>query len=105
VLERRRLQLDVEAPAEALAERQPPRLVDARAVRRMHNEMAVAGLVEEALEHDPLVRRKPAERRLRGREVVDELSRRVAREAVVAAHRFRALLRGRDLELAVDTRA
>src|SRR5690606_10614062 len=73
--------------------------------RRMHNEMAVAGLVEEALEHDPLVRRKPAERRLRGREVVDELSRRVAREAVVAAHRFRDLLRGRDLELAVDTRA
>src|SRR5690606_15708340 len=50
------------------------------------------------------VRRQPAERRLPGREVVDELRRRVVRKTVVAAHRFGDLLHGRDLELAVDPR-
>ena len=75
VLERGGLQLEVEASAKALAQRQAPRAVDARAERRMHDEVRVAGLVEEALEHDALRRRQHAERGLRGAQVLDELRR------------------------------
>src|SRR6185503_7457989 len=54
---------------------QAPGAVDARAERRMHDEMRVARLVEEALEDDALARRQHAERGLRGAQVVDELLR------------------------------
>ena len=54
---RRRLQLEVELPAEALAQREPPGLVDAAAERRVQHELHAAGLVEEPLEHERLLRR------------------------------------------------
>ena len=52
--------------AEALAQREAPGAVDARAERRVDHQLRVAGLVEEALEHDALSRRQHAERGLRG---------------------------------------
>ena len=52
VLERRRLQLEVETPAEALAQREAPGAIHARAERRVDHEVRVADLVEEALEDD-----------------------------------------------------
>ena len=42
---------EVEAAAEALAQRQPPRLVQAAAERRVQHHMHVAHLVEEAFDH------------------------------------------------------
>ena len=50
VLGGRRLQLEVELPAEPLAQRQRPRPVDAAAERRVQDELHAARLVEEALE-------------------------------------------------------
>ena len=49
VLGRRRLQLEVELAAEALAQRQAPGAVDAAAVGRVDDQLRAAGLVEEAL--------------------------------------------------------
>ena len=54
----RRLQLEVELAAEALAQRQPPRLVDAAAERRVQHELHAARFVEEPLEHQRLLRRQ-----------------------------------------------
>ena len=51
VLGRRRLQLEVERAAEALAQRQAPGAVDAAAEGRVDDELHAARLVEEALEH------------------------------------------------------
>ena len=48
----RGLQLEVELAAEALAQRQAPGAVDARAEGRVHHELHAARLVEEALEHE-----------------------------------------------------
>ena len=67
VLGRRRLQLEIELAAEALAQRQAPGAVDAAAEGRMDDELHAAGLVEEALEHDGVLRRQAAERRMRRR--------------------------------------
>ena len=58
----RRLQLEVELAAEALAQRQSPRLVDAAAERRVQHQLHPAGLVEEALEDERVLRRQRAER-------------------------------------------
>src|SRR5690606_40944446 len=49
VLGRGRLQLEVEGPAEGLAQREPPGPVDAAAERGMDDELHAAGIVEEAL--------------------------------------------------------
>ena len=57
-----RLQLEVELPAEALAQGQPPGLVDAAAERRVQHQLHAAGFVEEPLEHERLLRRDDAER-------------------------------------------
>ena len=73
VLGRRRLQLEVELAAEALAQRQAPGAVDAAAVGRMDDELHAAGLVEEALEHDRVLRRQAAERGVRRGEIFDQL--------------------------------
>src|SRR5690606_15952837 len=73
VLERCRLQLEVELAAEALAQGKPPGTVDARAEGRMDDEMLIARLVEEALEDDVVVRGQKAEGGARRGEVVDEL--------------------------------
>ena len=58
VLGRRRLQLEVELAAEALAQRQSPGAVDAAAERRMDHQLHAAGFVEEALEHDRVLGRQ-----------------------------------------------
>ena len=79
VLGRGRLQLEIELAAEALAQRQPPGAVDPAAERRMDHELHAAGFVEEALEHDPLLGRQAAERRVRRRQIFGELARRPAR--------------------------
>ena len=76
VLGRRRLQLEVELAAEALAEREAPGAVDAAAERRVEDELHAARFVEEALEHDRLERGQRAERRARCGEIVDDLLRR-----------------------------
>ena len=65
VVARRGLQLEVERAAELLAQRQPERPVDPPAVRRVHDELHPAGLVEEALEHELLLRGHRAEHRPR----------------------------------------
>ena len=69
VLGRRRLQLEVELAAEALAQRQPPGAVDAAAEGRMDDQLHAAGFVEEALEHDacPASAGSPARRAPRAR--------------------------------------
>ena len=53
----RSLQLEIEAAAETLAQRQPPGLVDAPAEGRMNHQLHAAALVEKALGDDGLLRR------------------------------------------------
>ena len=67
VLGRGGLQLEVERAAEALAQRQPPRPVDAAAVGRMDDQLHAADLVEEALEDERVLGRQAAQRRMRRR--------------------------------------
>src|SRR5689334_12292971 len=83
VLGRRGLQLEVELPAEALAQRESPGAVDARAERRMQDELHAAGLVEEALQHERVLRRQHAEGGARGGKVVDDLLRGGGGDAVL----------------------
>ena len=61
VVARGRLQLEVEGPAEALAQREPEAAVDPRAEGRVHDELHAAGVVEEALDDEALRRRQRAE--------------------------------------------
>ena len=68
-----RLQLEVELAAESLAQRERPRAVDAAAERRVQHELHAARLVEEALEHERLLRRDHAERPTPGGQVRDGL--------------------------------
>ena len=69
----RRLQLEVERQAELLAQGQAERAVHARAERGVHDELHAARLVEEALEHDVLVRRQHAAQRCAARlQVIDD---------------------------------
>ena len=69
------LQLEVEAHAEALAQREAPGAVDPRSERRVHDELHPARLVEEALEDHVRVGRHDAEPVARGADVVDQLLR------------------------------
>ena len=64
VVGRRRLQLEVEGAAEALAQRHAPGAVDAAAERRVDDELHAARLVEEPLGDDARLRRhaRPAPR-------------------------------------------
>ena len=57
VLGRRGLQLEIELAAEALAQRQAPGAVDAAAEGRVDHQLRAAGLVEEALDHERVLRR------------------------------------------------
>ena len=57
----RSLQLEVELPAEAFAQRQSPRFVDAASERRVQHELHSARFVEEALQDEGLLRRHFAE--------------------------------------------
>ena len=65
VVARRRLQLEVEAAAEALAQRQAEAAIDPAAERRVDHELHPARLVEEALEDESSLGRQHAERELR----------------------------------------
>ena len=69
----RRLQLEIERPAEALAQREPEGAVDARPERRVQHQLHAAALVEEALDHERLLRGERAERAPSRREVLDDL--------------------------------
>src|SRR5262249_57729676 len=62
VLGRRRLQLEVELPAEGLAQCESQGLVHAAAERCVEEELHAARFVEEALEDERLLRRQRAER-------------------------------------------
>src|SRR5262249_48378676 len=73
---RRRLQLEIELAAEALAQGESPGAVDAAAERRMNDELHAADFVEKALEHDRVLRRQAAERGAGRREIFDQLLRR-----------------------------
>ena len=75
ILGGRRLQLEVELAAEPLAQRQPPRLVDAAAERRVQHELHAARFVEEPLEHERLLCRHHAECAAAFGEIVDRLLR------------------------------
>src|SRR5208282_3445476 len=56
VVGRRRLQLEIERPAEPLSQRQPPCLVDSPAERGVDHELHAAALVEKSLRDDRLLR-------------------------------------------------
>ena len=75
VFGRRGLQLEVELTAEPLAQREAPRLVDAAAERRVQHELHAAGLVEEPLEDQGVLRRQRAQRGVRIGEIRDRLFR------------------------------
>jgi hypothetical protein len=81
VLGRRRLQLEVELAAEALAQREPPRLVDPAAERRMEHELHAAGLVEEAFEHERVAGGNDPQRPAPLGEILDRLGRAVLVQA------------------------
>src|SRR4030095_10595011 len=80
VLGRRRLQLEIERAAEALAQRKSEGAVDARAERRMDDQLHATRFVEEALEHQGVGGGQPAEHTLGGRRLLDELLRRAPLE-------------------------
>src|SRR5947199_9683897 len=63
----RRLQLEIELAAKSLAQRKAPSLVDPAAEGRVKHELHPAGLVEEPLEDERVLRRHHAERRSRAR--------------------------------------
>ena len=73
VLGRRRLELEVELPAEALAQRQTPGPVEAAAEPGVDDELHSAALVEEPLEHHRVAVGQGAQRGMRGAEIVDDL--------------------------------
>src|SRR5262249_49526306 len=80
----RRLQLEAEADAELLAERQAPSAVDSRAERRMDDELHAAALVEEPFEDDAALRRDRAQRRTPGGDVLRDLLGGAARQSRAA---------------------
>ena len=95
------LQLEVEAAAEALAQRQAPGLVDAAAEGRVQDQLHAAALVEEALGDDGVLRRHRAEHRAAVDDVGDELQRGGAAQMPQLVHaamrcmwRHRVLRRG-----------
>ena len=81
----RRLQFEVEAAAEALAQREAPGLVDAAAERRMNDQLHAAAFVEEALGNDrcPASAPRPARRGLAG--CIQPPARRRSRRARIPA--------------------
>src|SRR5258708_17144489 len=64
VFRRRGLQFEIELAAEALAQGQAPRAIDAIAVRRMDDELGTAAFVEETLHDQTLLCGQQAEPRL-----------------------------------------
>src|SRR5436853_5809554 len=83
LLRRRRLQLEIEALAELLAQSKAPGAVDAAAERRVQHELHAARLVEEALEHERLCGRNGAERALALAKIRGDLLRRGSGQEVM----------------------
>ncbi len=77
----RRLQLEVEGDAEPLAEGQAERPVDAAAVGSVHDELRTLGLVEDPLDHDPVVGREGPESGQTGAQIGDHLLGHLVRHA------------------------
>src|SRR5262245_15281493 len=75
------LQLEVELAAEALPQRETPRLVDAAAERCVKYQLHAARFVEESLEDERLLRRHHAEERAGVGEIRDDLFRAPERDA------------------------
>ena len=69
------LELEAEAAAEALSQRQSPGAVDSSAEGRVQDHLHPAALVEETFEHHALLRRDAAEHLLALRDVVRDLNR------------------------------
>ena len=84
LLVRGRLQLEAEADAELLAQRQAPGAVDPGPEGRVHDELHAAALVEEALEDHALGRRDRAEDAPPRLHVLGDLERRGRRQGVSA---------------------
>ncbi|CAB4243176.1 conserved protein of unknown function [Methylacidimicrobium sp. AP8] len=74
ILGRRRLQLEVELSAEALAEREPPGAIDPAPEGRMDDELGSARRIEKALDRDASRMGDEAEGRSGGRQIGGELS-------------------------------
>src|SRR5438874_11247272 len=72
IFRRRRLELEVEAAAEALAERETPRAIDAAAERRVEHQLHSARFVEEPLQDETLLRGDRAENLPRRPEILDD---------------------------------
>src|SRR6516164_5232877 len=73
VFGRRCLQLKIEFAAKALAQREPPRSVEAAAVRRMDHQLGATNFIEEALDDERVLRRQNTERGVTRDEVFDQL--------------------------------
>src|ERR1700757_2553758 len=73
VLGRRRLELEIEFPAKALAQRQPPRPVEAAAVRRVDHQLGATSFIKEALDDERVLGRQNAERGVTRGQVFDKL--------------------------------
>ena len=76
VLGRRRLQLEIELPAKALAQRQAPGAVEPAAIGRMDDQLHPADRIEKALEDDCVLGRQHPEGGMPGGEILGELARR-----------------------------
>src|ERR1700674_1181122 len=76
VLSRRRLQLEIELAAKALAQGQAPGAVEPAAIGRMDDQLHPADRVEKALEDDRRLGRQYPKRGMPSGEIVDELARR-----------------------------
>ena len=90
VVGRRGLQLEIERAAEALAQRESPRAVDARAERRVQDQLHPAAFIEESFGDDRAFRRNDAENRLAGAHVRHRLLRAGAIERAFVARATRA---------------
>ena len=77
------LQLEIKGAAESFAQRQPPRPVHPNAERRMQHELHASGFIEEALQHELLLRRDDTEGAVNRGEVVRQLPRAGVGEADV----------------------
>ena len=73
VFGRRRLQLEIEFAAKALAQRQSPGAIEAAAEGAMNDELHAARFVEEPLEDDRVLRRQTAKSRGARGKIIDEL--------------------------------
>src|SRR5829696_3388281 len=69
----RRLELDVELPAETLSQRQSPGSVQAAAERRVQDELHAAAVVKKSFEYEIVLRRHHAKHDLRASQILDDL--------------------------------